>query len=339
MGMRMGRAVWFALVFVALAWAAPAAQAQDGDVFLIISLEPEFDTTVEFDEEDFGSPTIMVRIGSLTSGAPSPRQTRFLPGAEPPTVPLGDINLAELNGNESTIFGSFTTEAFDVTEPHMVTPGPGLIDPEIQAAVFASTGLLAAAASESPFMTTGEIAAIVHGTADELAGEGGTDLTLSDIAEALFGASEPLGVTENPDESFSCEAEGELFPHQPDEEPLFDFDLSFDDNGTFEALDICLLVEAEVKENSVNLKKNGCVTVAIYSSDDFDTDEIDEATVEIAGVFATEVHFSSKKATAKFSVQDLVAEGVLTSDTTEITVKAFLFDGSCIEATIPINVK
>jgi hypothetical protein len=338
-GFGVGRALSFALLVAALAWAAPAARAQDGDVFLIVSLEAEFDTSVEFDDEDFGSPTIVVRIGSLTSGVQDPRQTHFLPEEEPPTVPLGDIDLSELDGNESTIFGSFTTEEFDSTEPHMVTPAAGAIDPEIQAAVFAASPFLAAAADETPFMTTGEVAEIVYDAANELAGEGGTDLTLSEIAEALFGASTPLGVTEEPDETFSCEAEGELFPHQPKEEPVFAFEFAFDEDGTFSSLDVCFLVEAEVKENSVNLGKNGSVSIAIYSSDTFDSDDIDETTVEIDGVFADEVHFAANKATAQFSVQDLVDAGVLASDTTEVTIQALLSDGSCIDATIPIKVK
>ncbi|MCK6459411.1 MAG: hypothetical protein L6Q95_05895 [Planctomycetes bacterium] len=335
MGNWLGRFFSLSLAVLALAWAAPAAQAED--VFLIISMEPEFDTSVDL-IEDFGSPTIIVRIGSLTNDVPDPRQTRFLPGSEPPTVPVGEDNLTAFDGNESTIFGSYTVEDFESTEPHMVTPGAAGIDPQIQAAVFASSSALATAVTNSGgFMSTGDIVEIVYEKAVELAGEGEyTGPDPNDIAEALFGATQPLSA---PDD-FSCEAEGELFPHPKDEvNPLFAFEIAFDDEGTFTSLGVCLLVEAEVKESSVNLKKKGTVSVAIYSSDTFDSDDIDEDTVEIGGVLAGKVQFAKNKATAQFSVKDLVDAGVLTSDTEEITIHADLTDGSCIEATIPINVK
>ncbi|HEX5137463.1 MAG TPA: hypothetical protein VFY93_10850 [Planctomycetota bacterium] len=336
MGNWLGRVLSLALVAAAFAWAAPPAHAED--VFLIVSLEPEFDTTLQDYEEgyDYGSGVLIVNIGTLTNNVQAPAQTRFLPGSEPPTVPVDDVNLDGLDGNESTIFGSFTIEDFDSEEdpvPHLVTPGAVDIDPEIQAGVFAASAQLAALVTDGGYSSTGEIADIVKDFISN------PDITHEMIAEALFGSTAPLGVTGS-EGDFSCEAEGELFPHPKNTTaPLFAFEFSFDSDGNFSGLDVCLLVEAEVKEKSVSLKKKGNVSIAIYSSDTFDSDEIDEDTVEIDGVLADKVNFSCKKATAQFDVKDLVDAGVLTKDTEEITIKALLTDGSCIEATIPIHVK
>lgn len=324
----------FALLFltVAFLWAAPVAHAQDGDVFLIISLEPEFDTTVTSSES--GSDTIIVRIGSLTSGVPTPGQTRFQNAPTPPTIPLpGGFDLNTLNGNEATIFGSFTTEEFESVEAHMVTPVPAGINPLIQAAAFAASATLAAAIDPAfdgdAFMTTGEIAGFVHAELPE-----GSEISLSEVAEAIFGTDVTMTAS-----TTMCDAEGGLFPHEPDD-LLFEFEFSFDDDGDFSALDVCLHADVEVKENSINLKKKGSVAVTIYASDNFDIDDIDEDMIEIGGVAPDKVTFSSKKVLCHFSIPDLVAAGVLDSTTTEVTLTAFLVsDGSCIEGTAPVNVK
>lgn len=330
------------LCFLAVAmWVTPAsAQEQDGNVFLIISLDDTFQTTFndDGDYQDPGSDTIIVRIGTLTGGAPDPRQTRFAGTETPPTIPPPNgetFDLTTLAGNQATIFGSFEAETFDgVPEPHMVTPVPTDIDPLIQAAVFGSSAALATAASENPFMTTRDIAEIVHDKAVELAGEGGTDLSVDDVAEAIFDTGVELGATAD-----TCEAEGEMFPHDPDETaPLFNFELSFDDEGTLGTFDFCLLVDVAVKEQSINLKQNGTVSVTVSSSDTFDADEIDEDTIEIGGVAPDKVNFAQNKATAHFSIQKLVDAGVLTSTSTELTLNAFLFDGSCIEGTGAISI-
>jgi hypothetical protein len=339
MGNRLGRAFTFLLVGAALAWSAPRAHAQDGDAFLIVSFDPQFDTTVGYNGEffDYGSDVIIVRIGSLAGGVPSPDATHFVPEDPPPPVPLptDEFSLDSLDGNPCTIFGSFEVDAFDgSTEAHMLTPGLTLIDPAIQAAVLMASADIAAAADENPFMTTGEIAQIV---ADYLPEE--SNITLSDIAKALFGDSEPMGVSMPTEDTFSCEAEGDLLPHQPGESANSHFEFAFDQDGTFSSLMICLLVDAEVKEKSVNLKKKGAVSIAIYASDALNTDDIDDMTVEIDGVYATKVQYAAKKATCQFNVQDLVDGGALDSSTTEITIHATLTDGSCIESTIPINVK
>lgn len=340
MGNWLGRAFLFVLVVLAL---APAAQAED--VFLIVSLEPEFDTAVTSSED--GSPTVIVRIGSLTNDVPDPRETVFEPETEsPPSLPVGEIDLSGLEGNESTIFGSYTVEDFESesTEAHMVTPGAANIDGAIQAAVFAASGDLAeAVVTSGGFMSTGQIASIVYDAAVELAGgsEGYEGPTIEDIALALFGATEPLGVTDLGDGTFTCEAEGELLPHPKDQvEPIFTFGFLFNEDGDL-TFDMCLPADVEVKESSVNLKKKGSVSIAIYDSETLETDDI--VSVEIRGVSADKIQVSKNKATAQFDVQDLYDAFALTSSTTQVLVVATLEDENgdeiCFAGIAEINVK
>jgi hypothetical protein len=336
MGNWLGRTFSLVLFVVAVAWAAPAAQAED--VFLIVSVDLEFDTTLEESGEweegyDPGSPVLVVRIGSLTNNAPDPRGTEFVPDDGTPSVPLGNLGLDELDGNESTIFGSFTVEEFVSEEedpaivPHMVTPGAAAIHPDIQAAVFAASAEIAYLAGGSS--STGEIVNIVKGSL----GEG---FTSEEVAEALFGATEPLAVTGSGDD-LSCEAEGELLPHQPDDEgPIFAFGISFDNGGAL-STGVFLPADVEVKESSINLKKKGTVSVAIYDSDEVDTDDIVE--VEIHGVLADKIHLAKNKATAQFDVQELVKYDGLTSNTTEVLVIITLSDDTVRAGIAEVNVK
>lgn len=332
----------FPFLFAALLWVAPEARAQeglgddDGPVFLIVSLNDEpltqgdgtfaFDTTVT-----------MVNIGTFVGGGPAVGDARFIVAATLPTVPRpGDVDLEDLDGNEATVLGSFQTSA--TTDPaHIVIPAPpgeGGIPADIQAAVFAAmrdTGFAALASDGKggpAFPTTGDIAEFIQDFLPE-----GSEHSATTIASFIFETDITVVAS-----TASCEGEGSLFPYLPGD-ALATAGFAFDADGEFTALDICLLVEIEVKPSSVNLKKEGSISVAIYASDTFDTDDIDETTVEIGGVFADDVTFAAKKATAHFSVQDLVDAGVLTSSSTEVTLRAELSDGSCITGTSAISIK
>src|SRR5690606_19049678 len=103
-------------------------------------------------------------------------------------------------------------------------------------------------AAEGGISSTGQIASIVRSYMGE------TSISLAEVAEALFGAAEPLLVTGS-DGDFSCEAEGELFPHPKDEvEPIFAFGLAFGGDGAL-TTGVFLPADVEVKESSINLKK------------------------------------------------------------------------------------
>lgn len=345
--MRVGRAcvsLCFALGFL---WAAPAAHAQEqtnnGSVFLVISLTDSFDTSGNADfpfDGTSGSDTIIVNIGTMIGGAPSPRGARFQP-ASITTIPLpGEFTFTSLQGNDATIFGSFQTDDLETITPHVVTPTATDVDPAIQAAVFASSADLAAAINPnndgSPFKTTGQIAQIVFNHLPE-----GSDIGLEQVAAAIFDTDVTLAA------STTCEAEGDLFPHQPDE-PLFHFAFSFDEDGTFDALDVCLSVDIDVKpgksKNAIHLNSKGKVKIAILSSDTFDATDTDPCTVQIGGVFAvkTKVKDVNKDGmddlVCSFKISDLVCSGVVDKDTTELTLTAFLFDDTCIEGTDAVEI-
>ncbi|MFI5403188.1 MAG: hypothetical protein ACHQ1G_09645 [Planctomycetota bacterium] len=345
----MHRTSGFALLFLAVAflWAAPAAHAQelgddDGPVFLIVSLNR---APVDLDGDGtfaFDTTVTLVNVGALTGGGTAVGDTRFLINAGLPTVPLPTLtgfDLGDLNGNEATILGSFQT----TTAPHIVIPArpgafpaaPGGVVPQaVQTAVFQATrseGFSSLLPNDGVFPTTADIAEYIAGFQnfeDEV-----SDFTAEQIAGFIFETE--MTVTAS---ATSCEGEAGLFPWEPGDQ-IFIGSFAFDDGGDITALDVPLFVEIEVKPSTVNLKKSGSISVAIYESDSVDTDEIDETTVEIGGVFADKVTFSSKKATAHFSVQDLVDAGVLTSTTTEVTLRALLSDGNPIQGTSPIKVK
>src|SRR5205814_10368423 len=98
------------------------------------------------------------------------------------------------------------------------------------------------------------------------------------------------------------------------------------------------------QEQSVHLDKNGLLPVAIESNDDFDAADVDVSTIQIDGVHAVSATLSTKHKNGHrdlichFDVPGLVAAGALASTTTEVTVKANLADGSCVEGTSEINV-
>lgn len=344
MGKWFGRSFLFSLLVVAVVVATPAAWAQgdgepipDGPVFLIVSLADDgFDTEFDLEEGDEGeegegSPTIIVNIGTLQGGG-SLRDVTFLSAALS-TIPLPQgLTFEDLDGNLATIVGSYQT---DDEESHVVTPeDPALIEDGIPSAIqqaifFASPALVASIDPSNPdggpFMTTKEIAEFI-GSEFELDAE--------EIARFLFGGATALDLIEGDgDVAPLCEAEGELFPHDPDE-PVFVFGIAFDEDGAL-TYDACFPADVEVKESSVNLKKKGTVSIAIYDSDTLETDDIVDVT--ILGVPADKIQHSSKKATAQFDLEDLA--DVLTSDTVQVLVVAELEDETCFAGIAEINVK
>ncbi len=375
MGNRMGRAGSFLLlVTFFFAWAAPPADAQDdGPVFLVIALDNadgsvgQFDVTgIKANGKDGGSNTIIVRVGTLSSGGPDGGATDTTFTSEPPAdgVPLPKIagtylDPTTLEGNEATVFGSFEVEPLTGgdLEPHMLTTSGATIDPEIQAAVFAAAATLDAAVASDPFMKTGEIADMVF---QELPNS--SDVTLDDVAVALFGADgtptgDPTlvgGVTG------SVECEGELFPHT-EGDALFEFKLSLKkttdkngNNGKFAdySLDkLIRFVAIVVKESSVNPDKQGNMPLAVLSEPGFDATNVDTGTVLLfvdggsgTGVSPSSTSVSDQNGdgiddlACHFSVPDLKAEGLSTS-TTSVTLTASLNDGTSIRGTGPITVK
>ena len=90
----------------------------------------------------------------------------------------------------------------------------------------------------------------------------------------------------------TCFAEGDLFPHEPHQNRLFNFDVRFDkDTGDFE-LNICLPIAVWIKGqnpiNPFNLGSNGVLPVVIPTTEFFNAvEEVDVSTLKI-GTFVTD---------------------------------------------------
>jgi hypothetical protein len=370
----MDRRAWRSLLVVFVlffAWAALPAQAQavDGPVFLVIALDNADGTAGTFDVTDIkasgkdaGSNTIIVKVGTLSSGGEigGANDTTFT--SEPPAdgVPVPKISgvyldPTTLEGNESTVFGTFEVQPLEGgdLEPHMLTTSSEStteIDPVIQAAVFAAASALEAAVAEDPFMKTGEIADIVF---QELPNN--STLTRSDVAEALFGPDGPsdpqlLGPNSDPPTaSGTVECDGELFPHE-EGAALYEFKIALKatkdskgNNSKFADYDLAKLiknVEVVVKESSVNPDKNGTMPVAIYSGPGFDAADVDTDSVLLFVVGGTDTGVPPSSTSVSdqngdgisdlvchFSVPTLVSDAGLSSSTTKLKLTGALNDG------------
>lgn len=367
----MDHGAWRSLLLafvLLLAWTAAPAQAQDdGPMFLVIALDNADGTVGEFDVTDIkakgkdgGSNTIIVRIGTLTGGEGDATSVTFT--SEPPEdgVPLPKtagvyLDPTTLVGNEATYFGTFEVQPYEGdAEPHMLTTAGVTIHPDVQFAAFAASADLDAAIADDPFMRTGEIADIVFQHLPN-----GSDLSLDDVAVALFGPDDgtgPEGPTLETVDSTSVECEGELFPHE-EGDALFDFKFSLaktsgGKHAAYELEKLVRFVEIGVKETSVNPDKQGNMPLAIYSDAGFDAGDVDTSTVLLFvvggtgnGVAPASTSLSDQNGDGlddllcHFSVPDLKTEGLSTS-TTSVTLTATLGDGpTTIRGTSAINVK
>jgi hypothetical protein len=245
----------------------------------------------------------------------------------------------ELSDNSATLVGSFQTT--DLGEIHMVTPAPGTIAPDIQAAVFQASneGLLDDLLVDKPFPKTTDIADVVMSRLPA-----GSTVTQSEVLAALFNSGQPLEIAEF---GATIVGEGEMFPHDPDAASLFKWSVAFDSTGSFDS-DICMLIGIDVHPgssvNPVNVSgKNGEVPIAILSSADFDATQVVQSSVRIGSVAPTKYQVRDADGNGyddvvfHWDVGDLVDAGVLTTSSTSITVNADLEDGTCVQGTDTIT--
>ena len=320
------RSLWtIALPLLSLPFAsaplASAAAEDDGPVYLIVSLAPSFDVVT-----NRGSPTILLEIGTLLGGGPV-GGAQYL-ASNPKLIPLpGHMTFSDLADNATTIVGAFRAGDASV---HLMTPVPDPIPADVQVAFFdaAKAGALAALTTDRqgdpsfPYTR-----AIAEAIADHL--PAGSPYGVDDVLEHVFATDLSLHLTSG--DTASVDAEGELFPHEPDSEPAFTFSFTFDEDGNFES-ELCQLVEVDVAPgqapNTVNIGKKGDLSVAILTTDTFDALDVDDTTVSIGGVAADRTSVDDvdddgdDDLVCHFDVPALVAAGAIDASSTSLAVEA-----------------
>ena len=163
-------------------------------VYFVVSLTDTFDTPyinkvnggVINQADVMGSQVLLVPVGQYVAGNEI-GDTRY-EGGDLNSIDLTGLphpetgepmDPEELNGNQVTILGSFCTFQEEI---HMVTPDPGPILPEVQAAFFRASALFDQIESEYP--TTVELACFIH----ENQGDAGADI--NDILACLLYTSD-----------------------------------------------------------------------------------------------------------------------------------------------------
>ncbi len=366
--------------FVAFLGTARVALAEEGDgdgpVFLFISLSGAFespDTTgwtwdselqewvcdcgecdCECGDPPQGSPVLIVPIGMFAAGA-EVDETTFVPGGVPPDFSFDEEE--EPDTHQYAIIGSFDTSGENTV--HLVTTGGGAVPAGVQEAFFNASnnpgfGVL------PPETTTLSIATFIYDN------RGGATTSITEIMTYLFtpqevvpDEGEPAPPPSNPALicQSPCEAEGELFAHEGDSQAEFGYGLAFDPAdiaGTL-VVEVCRRVPVDIKPgsspNSINLKKQGKLTVAFLGSDTLDVTDIVKSTVAIIGVVGgvdVSVGIMVKNngtlqvsvedvdgdgdndLVCHFSVPKLVEVGLLHANSTALTIHAETLD-ECIE--------
>ena len=324
-------------------------------------------------EQRPGSLTYIVKIGTYVA-AEAIGGTRYEPKSDPNAVDPSN-GLDALYGNELTILGAFDTHSPNTV--HLVSPD----DPDnpmprkVQEAFFVASPELELM-DQFPEPTTVEIAQFIYDTAivstlpapGPVPGndnpdmgdwlqydhtEGGTSadpeaepsLTMEVILGNIFLTDVALDA---PDEGeVFAEADGDLFPHEPQDGPLFGFSLQIDSGDGEVSADFCLTVGVDIKpgnaDNVVNHKSKGVVWVAILSTDGFDASEdVVWDTVQLKAAdaedYAEPLDYKTKDANKdgyddmvlKFNVADIG----LTKDSTEVELTGELADDKgCLEGT------
>jgi len=336
----------------------------------------------------------IIKVGTYVAGA-EVGSTRFDLETDigAITLPYG-VTLNQLNGHEMTILGGFDTNPSEDTV-HLVTPDDGTVPRKVQEAFFVAAPrleeLTVGEGEETLFPTTAEIAEFIYWVAidSDLPAPGPVpDNPEPTMGEWLAYDHTELGTSTDPEAEPSlapeqilgnifeteteliagvgpgegdvfAEADGDLFPHQPEDgKPLFGFDFDIDKNGTLD-IDMPLTVEIDVKpgnsQNVVNYKSKGVVWVAILTTVGLDADhdevvvfdatlDVDTDTV-VLGPLGAQPRASKEKDANKDGYDDLylkfkVADIGLTKDTTEVTLRGLdenerTFAGTDLVTTVP----
>jgi hypothetical protein len=343
--MRVRGPIGWAVVAVVLAFSfvsrpvagdeEPPYAPHDAPVYLIVSFDDEFEVSAESESQ-----TVVVRLGNFVGGPGIP-DTRFAIDQALTTFPLPEGEFAptfeELSDNEATVLGSFMTTELD--EIHMVTPDPGAVPADVQFAVFhaSNLGLIDALVAQNPFPTTAQIAEVIASQLPE-----GSPSDIDDVYEHVFDATITLNAGGG-----SAEGEGEMFPHRPQGNGLFHFEMAFREDGAFSWL-LCLRVGIDIHpgstKNPVNLKKKGVLPVAILSTDGFDATEVDPDTLYIGSVLVDKTSVEDVDCDGDddlmchWRVPDLVEAGMLRSNSVALSIRAYLEDGSCILGTDSVTI-
>jgi len=217
-----------------------------------------------------GSALVVLPVGTFVAGY-DVRHT-FLESLEGITsdslaaviAALGGIE--SLNGNQSTVFG-----AVDTTGPnsiHMLSPDPDAVPPQVQEAVFFASPELAAFDPADPAYpdTTVELANFIwlHQAPVSFSPEL-PPATLQEILDYLYRSNSTLDCT-------TCEAEADLFPHDPEpDNALITYTLSFDESGNV-TIEGCTRVVIDVKPGNgdaadpINVGSEGVTPLVILSN-------------------------------------------------------------------------
>lgn len=298
----------------------------DRPCYLLICLEDDFRFSdvdkvtgkIINQAEDTGSRMLVLQIGVYHAGFDI-FDTRY-EGTAPENVDLDAIPLFDpitgeplptesLNLNQATVVGGFRTLGDMST--HMVTPVPDPILQTVQDAVFNALPFLNELVENSIngiYPTTSEIAVFVY----EHQGEAGA--SFNDIQESMYASNMRLNCT-------TCRAEGALFPHKPNSNKLFNFDLELpiDDGEPNQgkltvtiSFDIQIDIKGGTDEAPFNLGSNGTLPVRIPATDHFDPiAEVNIDSVYIRGVPVCKYTYADDGALIlHFDTQQLVAAGV-----------------------------
>ena len=291
----------------------PEYGTMEGPVFLVISFDPAFAFDHPRDSE-----TIMVNIGSLVGGS-DVLDTRFIVDTALTGIVLPDgrrdPTFADLEQNAATVFGSFY--ALDEQGFHSVVPESGVVAIEIQEAIFeaSNSGALDLLIAKKEYPTTTEIAKTITDFLPP-----GAPFTEDDIYDHIFGSGIQLSVTTT---DGAIEGEGELFPYEPNSLSIFTFEFGVKKDGTYSQ---AISQQIPIKiQSTINIDdRNGALPVTIESGRGFDASQSDVASLTIAGVPVIVEQSSLTGNTAlvaKFSVQALYDAGVLTTSTTQLTIR------------------
>jgi hypothetical protein len=305
--MRWYRALLSVSLFAAtlLAWNVTTARA-DGDVihngpaFLAVAVDTQ-DFELPLDEGGIptggGTVTIFAQIGTFIATDDVAGTTFDSAALSTIRLPNG-LDITSLYGHAATVFGTVHTlppPPGTPGAPHLITPVPDEIPPEIQAAVHASgvaplgTGGLSDLLGDAVtplFPTTYEIAhAIALFMLPPL--EEGEDIgpRVQQVAQALFAGDDVLRPTSD-GLTLSVTSEGEMFPHDPSGSILL-FSFTFDEEGGYsEAIGTPIPIDVKPGSdtNPINLKKKGQLPIALLTDGDFDAADIDPDSVTCGGV-------------------------------------------------------
>jgi hypothetical protein len=243
-------------------------------VFLVFSLPDLNNLDVPGKFED-NPTTHFLNIGDFIAGQEIPN-TRFELLALLADIELPEgLDLEDLNGSEFTIIGSFNT--FSESSIHLVSPSREPIPPEVQDAFYAASPFLDAML-QFPTPTVEQVAQFIYDHALVI----GIPVQYEDILAYIFIPGEdPLVCTD-------CQAEGEMFPHDDPDTPLFGYSFVVDEDTGSVDVAVRLKVEIDLKprddKNIVNYKSKGKVWCAILATEGFDPlDEVVIDSVRLGG--------------------------------------------------------